>query len=365
MTIEIANRLVELRKSAGLSQEELSQRLGISRQAISKWEQAESSPDTDNLIALSRIYGISIDELLSGRAAEVKPTEAEGYTAVVKTQKGQIGSAFRFTGIEGVLPAVCCLSAELENANIYVTVGEVAEPQVELSGSEKLIETCTVTSMGDTVYVKQQRKRRLLFHNSERLIVNAVLPRRMRSVSIDVGGGLIDAEGVTSDTILMHTGGGGLKLRSCMAEKLSSVTGGGGNSLMGVTAKSIICTTGGGGIELKSVRAETADIKTGGGGLNFEDIDFGSVTAKTGGGGIEAEAFTASDAELATGGGGIEVKGGSIGTLGMRSGGGSLTAELDELGGAVCTAGAGGIVLSSRRVIGAAWAIRSLTGTML
>lgn len=64
MNIEIANRLVELRKKRGLSQEDLAQELGISRQAVSKWERAESSPDTDNLILLARLYGISLDEML-------------------------------------------------------------------------------------------------------------------------------------------------------------------------------------------------------------------------------------------------------------------------------------------------------------
>ena len=64
MNLEIANRLVALRRERGLSQEDLAARLGVSRQAISKWERAESSPDTDNLIALARLYGISLDELL-------------------------------------------------------------------------------------------------------------------------------------------------------------------------------------------------------------------------------------------------------------------------------------------------------------
>lgn len=64
MNIEIANRLVNLRKTNNLSQEALAEKLGISRQAVSKWERAEASPDTDNLILLARLYGVSLDDLL-------------------------------------------------------------------------------------------------------------------------------------------------------------------------------------------------------------------------------------------------------------------------------------------------------------
>lgn len=64
MNIEIANKLLQLRKEKGLSQEQLAQELGISRQAVSKWERAEASPDTDNLIQLAKLYDISLDELL-------------------------------------------------------------------------------------------------------------------------------------------------------------------------------------------------------------------------------------------------------------------------------------------------------------
>ena len=53
MNIELANRLLQYRKNSGLSQEELAEKLGISRQSISKWERAEASPDTDNIIELS------------------------------------------------------------------------------------------------------------------------------------------------------------------------------------------------------------------------------------------------------------------------------------------------------------------------
>ena len=65
MNIEIANRLVNLRKKNGLSQEQLAAKLGLSRQAVSKWERAEASPDTDNLICLAKLYGVSLDDLLN------------------------------------------------------------------------------------------------------------------------------------------------------------------------------------------------------------------------------------------------------------------------------------------------------------
>jgi transcriptional regulator with XRE-family HTH domain len=76
MTLEIANKLIELRKARGVSQEELAAHLGISRQAISKWERGEASPDIDNIIMLSRFYGVSIDELLC-RGAEYETAVEE------------------------------------------------------------------------------------------------------------------------------------------------------------------------------------------------------------------------------------------------------------------------------------------------
>lgn len=62
--MEIANRLAEIRRQQGLSQEELAARLGLSRQAVSKWERAESQPDMGNLIALADVYGMTIDEIV-------------------------------------------------------------------------------------------------------------------------------------------------------------------------------------------------------------------------------------------------------------------------------------------------------------
>ena len=95
MTIETANRLYELRKQKGLSQEELAEKLGVSRQAVSKWERSEASPDTDNLIALAKIYDLSLDELIFGekqkeekQEEKEEPTEKSADEPVTDTPDG-------------------------------------------------------------------------------------------------------------------------------------------------------------------------------------------------------------------------------------------------------------------------------------
>ncbi len=80
MDLAMAQRLVDRRKAAGLSQEALAAQLGVSRQAVSKWERSESSPDTDNLIALAALYGVSLDELLYGEATGDGDAEASDET---------------------------------------------------------------------------------------------------------------------------------------------------------------------------------------------------------------------------------------------------------------------------------------------
>lgn len=75
MNVETANRLQNLRKKNGYSQEELAEKIGISRQAVSKWERAEASPDTDNLILLARLYGVTLDELLNTESIPMPNSE--------------------------------------------------------------------------------------------------------------------------------------------------------------------------------------------------------------------------------------------------------------------------------------------------
>lgn len=93
MDLVMAQRLVDRRKAAGLSQEALAAQLDVSRQAVSKWERSESSPDTDNLIALAALYGVSLDELLYGEAASDADSSEDGSTETVDEAKEAEDSA--------------------------------------------------------------------------------------------------------------------------------------------------------------------------------------------------------------------------------------------------------------------------------
>lgn len=71
--MEFRERLFELRRQAGLSQEELANLLGVTRQAVQKWEAGTSRPDMDNLTALADYFHVSLDYLVTGREASGSP----------------------------------------------------------------------------------------------------------------------------------------------------------------------------------------------------------------------------------------------------------------------------------------------------
>lgn len=71
--MHISERLQELRKENKYSQEQLAEKLGVTRQAISKWESAQGNPDINNIIKLSEIYNVSTDYLLKGEKTMPEP----------------------------------------------------------------------------------------------------------------------------------------------------------------------------------------------------------------------------------------------------------------------------------------------------
>lgn len=97
----LGERIVHYRKRQGLSQEQLSQRLGVSRQSVSKWERDESLPEADKLPLLAKTLGVSLDTLLSGE--EEAPSQPAGPTPAKGGAVGKLAWLFRRWGWVGGL----------------------------------------------------------------------------------------------------------------------------------------------------------------------------------------------------------------------------------------------------------------------
>ena len=74
--MNFAEKLKSLRKENGMSQETLAEKLGVSRQAVTKWETELGLPDIDNMVAISKLFGITLDDFLSEK---VETAVSKGY----------------------------------------------------------------------------------------------------------------------------------------------------------------------------------------------------------------------------------------------------------------------------------------------
>lgn len=90
--MEFNNRFYTLRKQSGLSQEELANRLNVTRQTVSKWEVGDSTPDMEKLIAISDLFNVSLDELVKGEVVpqnEVKDSTLDSFKEAVLTEENK------------------------------------------------------------------------------------------------------------------------------------------------------------------------------------------------------------------------------------------------------------------------------------
>ncbi len=91
-----AEKLKSIRKQAGMSQEQLAEKLGVSRQAVTKWETNGGIPDIENIMAVSALFDISIDELLMGEKGAKKPAD---FSVSGQWQKGIPGEGYLFESV--------------------------------------------------------------------------------------------------------------------------------------------------------------------------------------------------------------------------------------------------------------------------
>lgn len=82
----LADKIIELRKKKGWSQEELAEKVDVTRQSVSKWESAQSTPDLDKILKLAELFGVTTDELLKD---EQRPGDPAASPETVEKEKGR------------------------------------------------------------------------------------------------------------------------------------------------------------------------------------------------------------------------------------------------------------------------------------
>ena len=119
----LAEKILSLRTERGMSQDDLAEKLEVSRQSVSKWETAQSTPDLDKIIRLADLFGVSVDELVRDGEAPQPPEPSQPQVVYVEREKRGLtpvqtlgvifevtGAALAILGIMGapvlILPAV-------------------------------------------------------------------------------------------------------------------------------------------------------------------------------------------------------------------------------------------------------------------
>ncbi len=315
MNIETAKRLYEYRKANGYSQEELAAKIGVSRQAISKWERSESSPDTENLIALAKLYGVTLDTLLMGEAepsaAPKEPEKAEAdaeekekpqeqpaesgeqnasqngaaaqgapvtYYPAAESGRGKLSKKAKITiaAIAGV--AVFIIAASLIGFNIY---DEISEER-----AERLHNSAGVTASSGQSDASQDGG------TQSGTAAYTADPSAVRKLSIDWGAGSVDIryydgdvisfdDGIdpaSSDALVYKLQGGELDIDFCRRDGLRSDE----KSLVvnipnGVSLSELDIEAGAGSITVNGITAAKLDAVTASGAItaagSFSEID--------------------------------------------------------------------------------------------
>lgn len=126
----LSERIYKFRRKSGLSQEQLAEKIGVSRQAISKWESGTSTPELEKLLALSECFQITLDELVKeeivNQSTNEMPQKIEG-TKVPKDIELKVGISLCLVGsicliLSGIIMVVSPSATEQLNAASMITL---------------------------------------------------------------------------------------------------------------------------------------------------------------------------------------------------------------------------------------------------
>lgn len=123
--MSLGERLISFRKKLNLSQEEVAEKLGVTRQTVSKWETDQSTPDFDKIVPICELYSISTNELINGEVEEIKSVDVVDNN---KRTKGIILGVFLyFVAVISIMITVPVLTINpVVGAAIFLVVCAIA-----------------------------------------------------------------------------------------------------------------------------------------------------------------------------------------------------------------------------------------------
>ena len=151
----LSERIYKFRRKSGLSQEQLAEKIGVSRQAISKWESGTSTPELEKLLALSDCSSITLDELVKDETANQEASEAplksrENKASKVAEMKVGIGLC--------LIGAICLiLSGVMMVTSPSATDKLNAASTITLNGSGILLILCVLSMVAGLVVILRKK----------------------------------------------------------------------------------------------------------------------------------------------------------------------------------------------------------------
>lgn len=151
----LSEKIYTLRRARGLSQEQLAEALGVSRQAVSKWEGGQAVPELEKLLALSDFFGVTVDELVrEGAPSSGKEETSEPFPEPAKAGRGgRLGLALCVLGALGLLliaPVTALLPAAANRMD--------ASSTVTLNGTAFLLGLCVLSLAAGVFLLVFRRK---------------------------------------------------------------------------------------------------------------------------------------------------------------------------------------------------------------
>ena len=125
--IRMVNQLKLMRSRMGMTQEEVAEQVGVSRQAVAKWEKGETLPDVESCVKLADLFGVPLDMLVRGLKEEEKTQNGQHMFGCVKmNEKGQITLPVQVRETFGLKPGCMILVlADTERGIALVNLGDM------------------------------------------------------------------------------------------------------------------------------------------------------------------------------------------------------------------------------------------------